>query len=139
MMKKIAKRNGARVIRRSAHEIWLAGLGALTVAEEEGGKLFRTLVKRGAGMETKNRQRLEKLIARVKPMREDAGVALAKVGVGMDNSMAAVLHRLGVPTRREIQGLTKRVEELTRSLERRHARPRKVAHHHKPAPMTPAA
>jgi poly(hydroxyalkanoate) granule-associated protein len=128
-MAKIAKRNGARVIRRSAHEIWLAGLGALTLAEEEGTKLFKVLVKRGAGIETKNRERLEKLISKVKPMREDAGVALKKVGVGMDNSMAAVLHRLGVPTRREIQGLTKRVEELTHSLERRRPRQHKAAHH----------
>jgi poly(hydroxyalkanoate) granule-associated protein len=138
MMKKIAKKNGARVIRRSAHEIWLAGLGALTLAEEEGSKLFKVLVKRGAGMETKNRERLEKLIAKVKPMREDAGVALQKVGVGMDNSMAAVLHRLGVPTRREIQSLTKRVEELTKNLERKRAHPKKVAAHRpKPSPMTP--
>jgi poly(hydroxyalkanoate) granule-associated protein len=122
MMPKVAKKkNRARVIRRSAHEIWLAGLGALTLAEEEGGKLFKVLVKRGAGMETKNRERLEKLLATVKPARQGARVALARVGVGMDNSMAAVLHRLGVPTRREIQSLTRRVEELTRALERRRA------------------
>jgi poly(hydroxyalkanoate) granule-associated protein len=128
VMAKIAKRGGARVIRRSAHEIWLAGLGALTLAEEEGTKLFKMLVKRGAEMETHNRERLEKLIAKVKPLREDAGVALQKVGAGMDNRMAAVLHRLGVPTRREIQGLSRRVEQLTHSLERRRPRQRKRAH-----------
>jgi poly(hydroxyalkanoate) granule-associated protein len=141
-MPKVAKKNGARngvrVLRRSAHEIWLAGLGALAVAEEEGTRLFKTLVKKGAGMEALNKDRLEKLIAKVKPMREDAGARLQKVGVGMDNSMAAVLHRLGVPTRKEIQGLTKRVEELTHSLERR-PRPKKPAAHHKPAPLAPVA
>jgi poly(hydroxyalkanoate) granule-associated protein len=135
-MAKTVKKNGkgsrAVMIRRSAHEIWLAGLGALIVAEEEGGRLFKTLVKRGAGMEATNKARLEKLVARVKPMREDAGAALHRVGAGMDNSMTAVLHRLGVPTRREIQGLTKRVEELTHSLERR-PRSRKPAHHKAPA------
>lgn len=140
-MPRIVKHNGkgdrARMIRKSAHEIWLAGLGALTLAEEEGGKLFKTLVKRGAGMETHNRQRLEKLIARVKPISHDAGVRLQKVGVGMDNSMAAVLHRLGVPTRKEIQGLTKRVEELTHSLERRRPRPKKPVAQHKPAAASP--
>jgi len=128
-MPKVAKKNGAKVLRRSAHEIWLAGLGALTLAEEEGSKLFKSLVKKGAGMEALNKARLEKLLAKVKPMREDAGMALQKVGTGMDNSMAAVLHRLGVPTRREIQGLTKRVEELTHSLERPRARHKKPAHH----------
>jgi poly(hydroxyalkanoate) granule-associated protein len=140
-MPKLAKHNGkgdrARMIRKSAHEIWLAGLGALTLAEEEGGKLFKTLVKRGAGMEATNKARLEKLLAKVKPLGEDAGARLQKVGVGMDNSMAAVLHRLGVPTRKEIQGLTKRVEELTHSLERKHPRPKKAGHHR--APAAPAA
>lgn len=144
-MAKIVKHNGkgdrARMIRKSAHEIWLAGLGALTLAEEEGGKLFKTLVKRGAGMEAHNKERLEKLIAKVKPISDDAGARLHKVGVGMDNSMAAVLHRLGVPTRKEIQGLTKRVEELTHSLERRRPRATKkpAAHHHKPAAAAPVA
>jgi poly(hydroxyalkanoate) granule-associated protein len=127
MMPKVAKRNGTRVIRRSAHEIWLAGLGALTLAEEEGGKLFKVLVKRGAGTEALNKARLEKLIAKVKPMREDAGMALQKVGTGVDNSMASVLHRLGVPTRKEIQSLTKRVEELTKNLERKRPRAKKAA------------
>jgi poly(hydroxyalkanoate) granule-associated protein len=135
-MPKIAKKNGTRVIRRSAHEIWLAGLGALTLAEEEGGKLFKTLVKKGAGTEAMNKVRLEKLIAKVKPMREDAGMALQRVGTGVDNSMATVLHRLGVPTRKEIQGLTKRVEELTKNLERRRPKHRKPAAHHKASVAT---
>jgi poly(hydroxyalkanoate) granule-associated protein len=139
MMPKAAKKDGARVIRRSAHEIWLAGLGALTLAEEEGGRLFKVLVKRGAVMETRNRERLEKVIAKVKPMRKDAGVALARVGVGMDNSMAAVLHRLGVPTRREIQSLTKRVEELTKTLERKRGSRKPARHPPKAAPMAPVA
>ena len=128
-MAKIVKRNearhGARVLRKSAHDVWLAGLGALALAEEEGGKLFKALVKRGAVLEAKNVERLEKLLAKAKPMGEDAVVALRKVSV--DTSMAGVLHRLGVPTRREIQGLTKRVEELTKSLERRPRRQGKPA------------
>lgn len=135
-MPKVAKKNGARKLSRSAHDVWLAGLGALTLAEEEGGKLFHMLVRRGAGMESKNRARFDKLIARMKPMGEDAGLALRRVGHGVDNSMTMVLHRLGVPTRREIQGLTKRVEELTHSLERRRPKAHKASH--KAESLTPA-
>ena len=140
-MPKIVKRNGARhgalVLRRSAHDVWLAGLGALSLAEEEGGRLFKALVKKGAGVEAKGKGQLDKLVSRVKPMREDAAEAWHRVGANMDSSMAAVLHRLGVPTRKEIAGLTKRVEELTHSLERRRTRAHKPAH--KPAPAAPAA
>ncbi|MCH7891294.1 MAG: phasin family protein, partial [Gemmatimonadetes bacterium] len=45
----------------SASKIWLAGLGALSVAEEEGGKLFKTLVKKGEGFEKRGKKRLEKV------------------------------------------------------------------------------
>ncbi len=135
-MAKLVKKNGGRALQHTAHDIWLAGLGALALAEEEGGRLFRSLVKKGAGTEALGKQRFERLIAKVKPMREDAGLALHRMGAGVDSSMAAVLHRLGVPTRREIQGLTKRVEELTHSLEHRRPRAKRPAHH-KPAATSP--
>ena len=38
----------AEQLKASAQEIWLAGLGALARAQEEGGKMFDTLVKEGA-------------------------------------------------------------------------------------------
>ena len=44
-------------------------------------------------------------------------------GLGVGNA----LHRIGVPTRHEIVTLTKRVEELTRSVERAKAKPKKRA------------
>ena len=41
--------------RKSAHRIWLAGLGALSAAEEEGSKLFHMLVDRGTEYEAKGK------------------------------------------------------------------------------------
>jgi poly(hydroxyalkanoate) granule-associated protein len=46
-------------VRGSARDIWLAGIGAMAVAEEESSKLFSTLVKKGSAYETRNRQRVE--------------------------------------------------------------------------------
>lgn len=34
-----------------SHDVWLAGLGALAVAEQEGSDLFQTLVKKGEELE----------------------------------------------------------------------------------------
>ena len=42
-MKKTRKNLEPRTIRRSAQQIWLAGLGAWALAGEEGGKLFGSL------------------------------------------------------------------------------------------------
>ena len=44
-------------VRESAQKIWLAGLGALSVAETEGTKLFKDLVKKGEGFEKRGKRR----------------------------------------------------------------------------------
>ena len=41
----------ARDVAKSAHQIWLAGLGMFDSAREEGGKLFDKMVKRGEQLE----------------------------------------------------------------------------------------
>ncbi len=104
-------------MRESAHQIWLAGLGALSVAEEEGTKLFKRLVKEGQSFEKRGKQRLEsmqgKVEDRVDDVRDKAESTLDRLGSSFDENVAATLKRLGVPSRHEIQRLTKRVEELT--------------------------
>ncbi|HCB39950.1 MAG TPA: poly(hydroxyalkanoate) granule-associated protein, partial [Gammaproteobacteria bacterium] len=42
-------------VKESANQIWLAGLGAYSKAEEEGGKLFEALVQDGEKLEAKTR------------------------------------------------------------------------------------
>ena len=39
-----------QTVRDSAQQIWLAGLGAFSKAQEEGGKVFETLVKEGLSL-----------------------------------------------------------------------------------------
>lgn len=136
-MKKTKKRAiEPPVIRRSAQQIWLAGLGAFALAGEEGGKLFSSLVKKGATIEKHNKVRLEKVLTRVGRARNDAGRALGRIGNPLDSGMSAALHQLGVPTRKEIVTLTKRVEELTRAVGRTKRTGKKA---HKPAAaLTPA-
>jgi poly(hydroxyalkanoate) granule-associated protein len=113
------KRNGKRtqtipMLKESAHEIWLAGLGAFALAGEEGGRLFKQLVKKGEGMEKVNKARINKIAARADDFRGEARTAVARLRTPIEAGMTNAMHRLGVPTRKEIATLTKRVEELTR-------------------------
>ena len=45
----MAKKKGDRIedLKTSMEKVWLAGLGALSQAEKQGDKLFKSLVKRG--------------------------------------------------------------------------------------------
>jgi poly(hydroxyalkanoate) granule-associated protein len=107
----------APVIRESVEQVWLAGLGALALAEEEGGKFYTTLVRKGEGFEKESIARLRKLSARAEGMRDNVRTnTIGRLGTGFDDAMTTMLHRLGVPTSREIASLTRRVETLTEHL-----------------------
>jgi poly(hydroxyalkanoate) granule-associated protein len=112
--KKSRKTAAIPMLKESAHEIWLAGLGAFALAGQEGGRLFKSLVKKGEGMEKVNKTRIHALTTRVNGLRGDARSAVARVRTPIEAGMTNAMHRLGVPTRKEIATLTKRVEELTR-------------------------
>lgn len=116
------KGTGAQA-RESVEQIWLAGLGALALTEEEGSKFFRSLVKKGEVVERRSRARVEGTVTAAKGA---ASVAVSKIERGVDNTMENVMHRLGVPTRREITGLTRRIEGLTKSMEKKPLRARKT-------------
>ena len=45
--KKKGKAQSASTVKNSAQQIWLAGLGAFSKAQQEGGKVFEALVKEG--------------------------------------------------------------------------------------------
>jgi poly(hydroxyalkanoate) granule-associated protein len=108
-------------VKETAHRIWLAGLGALAAAEEEGSKLFSRLVDRGRDVESRGKVEVDKVVDSAK---SKAGSAWDDLGTKVDETITAALHRLGVPTREEIHNLTRRVEELSSKVEQ--LRPRVV-------------
>lgn len=155
----MGKKNWQGDVRESAHKIWLAGLGALAVTEEEGSKLFKNLVQQGERYEAQGKERLKEAKkganeagARAKKLAEEtaerakraAEGAWEQLGGAFDDKLAKALHRIGVPTRDEINALSRRIEELTRAVDR--ARAPKPAGGAKPsgsaggaAPKKPAA
>lgn len=125
-------------IKQNAEKVWLAGLGALATAEEEGGKLLRGLMKKGESYEKKGLAQFDKLKAKVEGVAETAkdraGEAWGKVEGKvedvedrLDDRVASVLRKIGVPSKNEIATLTRRVEELTLLVEKKLKPARKTA------------
>ena len=108
----------------SAHKIWLAGLGALAKAEQEGTKVFHNLVEAGEDFEARGKKRFKLVKGKVDEAREMAGETFDKLGDTFDDKVAGAVRRLGVPNRSEIQRLTKRVEELTAKVDRLKPKPK---------------
>jgi poly(hydroxyalkanoate) granule-associated protein len=128
MAKKKAKKGQ---LRESAEQVWLAGLGALATAEEEGGKAFKGLVRKGKRYQKSLKKPVgdakKTVEGTVEDVRGRAGKTWKKVEETFDSQVTVALHRLGVPTRKEITDLTLRVEALTRKLEGGPAKAKKPA------------
>jgi poly(hydroxyalkanoate) granule-associated protein len=102
----------AQTIKDSAHQIWLAGLGAFAKAQEEGTKVFEALVKEGEKIQTRTREVAEDKFAEA---RKAASGTWDKLESVFEERVARALHSLNVPTKKDIDTLTQRVHELTTS------------------------
>ncbi|PID43553.1 MAG: poly(hydroxyalkanoate) granule-associated protein [Proteobacteria bacterium] len=108
-------------IKSSARQIWLAGLGAYNKAEEDTGKLFDKLVKEGEEIETKTRSTVKKqfqvMETTVEDVKSRASGTLDKLEHVFDQRVSRTLKRLGIPTKKEMLELQKRVDVLSAKLE----------------------
>ena len=105
-------------LKDSAGKIWLAGLGALSMAGEEGSKLFQNLVEKGKEFDKRENAPTEAVKRTVDSARDRAGDVMNRFEEMFNDKVAFALTKMGVPTREEIQGLTARVEALMVSLEK---------------------
>jgi len=109
-------------IMESGQQIWLAGLGAFSKAQEEGGKLYDSLVKEGSALEkvtskyttakvSEVRGAVETTVNQVKDRATDTFGKLEKV---FEDRVSGALGALGIPGREELNDLSRKVEELNR-------------------------
>ena len=109
-------------VKDSAQQIWLAGLGAFSKAQEEGGKVFEALVKEGLTIQRKTQAAAEEKIteatSRVTSMANDIGSRAQgqwdKLENIFEDRVAKALSKLGVPSARDLQALTARVDALSK-------------------------
>lgn len=110
----------AERVRESAQQIWLAGLGAFAKAQQEGGKVFESLVQDGVNLQRKTQTAAQERMAEAtERITEMAGGLSAKAGQQwgrlegiFEERVARALTGLGVPTAADLQALTQRIQDL---------------------------
>ena len=128
-------------VKESAQQIWLAGLGAFSKAQEEGGKVFEALVKEGLTIQRKTQavaeEKITEATSRVTTMASDIGSKAQgqwdKLENIFEDRVAKALAKLGVPSARDLEALSARVDALAKGSK---AAPAKAAA--KPAAKAPA-
>jgi len=112
----------AEKVKDSANQIWLAGLGAYSKAEQEGSKLFDALVQDGEKLEARTRALVDKPLTvakgTVETVRARATGSWERVEKAFDLRVSKALHRLNIPTRSDIDQLQDRVTELAEQVRR---------------------
>ncbi|MEL6616836.1 MAG: phasin family protein [Bacteroidota bacterium] len=121
-------------VRDAAQNVFLAGLGALVTAKETGVDTFETLVKKGEtvdlgtvgtervkqireGIDEATDKATDAVKGRVSDAKYVAGETASNVEDRVQDAVASVMKKLGVPTRAEITELTASVERLTARVE----------------------
>ncbi len=120
------KKNGnaqlSSTVKDSAQQIWLAGLGAFSKAQEEGGKVFESLVKEGMSIQRKTQavaeEKISEATSRVTTMASDIGSKAQgqwdKLENIFEDRVAKALSKLGVPSARDLEALSARVDALSK-------------------------
>lgn len=102
----------AHTIRASAHQIWLAGLGAFAKTQQEGGKVFEALVKEGSQLKDKAQVPFEALASKADELAGKAGAPWDKLESVFEARSSQVMQRMGLPTAQEVADLRAQVAAL---------------------------
>ena len=111
----------ANTVKESAHQIWLAGLGAFSKAQAEGNKVFETLVREGVSLQRKTHAAAEDKINEVTHKMTDMAGGLSgkatqhwdKLESIFEERVAKALNRLGVPSAKDVDALMARIDALS--------------------------
>ena len=111
----------AHSVKESAQQIWLAGMGAFSKAQEEGGKVFEALVKEGTTLQRKTQavaeEKLGEVTSRMSNMAGDVGAKAGqqwdKLETIFEERVAKSLNKLGVPSAKDVDALIKRIDALS--------------------------
>lgn len=157
-----AVNKAAAPVIESAREIWLAGLGAFNVAQqegykvlEEGSKIFEKLVAEGSKVESRTRKEVqgavsdirsevENRVAEARSQARNQAEAVRKQAVDnwdklekiFEERVARSLTKLGIPGKEDVNKLADRVAELNKRVDALDSKPAKAA---KKAPAKKAA
>ena len=138
----------------SAQQIWSAGLGAMARAQEGGTKIFEDLVREGTKLQGGALTTAQKVVMqafqgaqktvnrRVDGVKGQATETWDNLEKIFQTRVQRALHQLGMPTAEEIGALTRKVNELTESVDKlaqARSTPRKAAGRKVPARKGKAA
>jgi poly(hydroxyalkanoate) granule-associated protein len=130
-----------------AQHIWLAGLGAMAKAQEEGTKAIEALVNDGLAFQRKSQAEAQKRLHEATEQLSHMASGLGQQTSGrvdrlehlFEDRVAKALHRLGIPTLQDMQALNDRLTHLEAWVQSQSPQPPAVTPSAKSAPKSSAS
>ena len=109
----------------SAQQLWSAGVGAINKAQEESNRVLESLVKEGQEIQERTVKFADQKVVEVTgKVSKLAGTMSSKATQHWDKleqvfeeRVARALSRLGVPTNKDVQQLTERIDQLSATIQ----------------------
>jgi len=101
------------IVVKGAHKTAQAGLGAVTMAQDETGNLFNKMVERGEEIEQK---RSKQLRAELKKPKKEFNKLNDKVSDKLGGGFEKALNWRNIPTRSDVKTLNTKVAALTKKV-----------------------
>jgi poly(hydroxyalkanoate) granule-associated protein len=114
MEEELIGENGSNAMLDMAHKVLLAGIGVIALTQEEVEKFVAKLVERGEIAEKDGRKMLKDVMER---RRKQAEEVRSETEEKVDKRLDEMLTRLNVPTRDDIDTLSKQIASLTRKVD----------------------
>ena len=99
-----------RLLFHSARKVLLAGIGAMSLAQEEVEEFVNRLVERGEIADKEGRSLVHEIL-------EKRRKGVEKVEEELGKRIEAVLGRMNLPTKSEIDELSKKIDRLSRKID----------------------
>ena len=97
-----------------ARKVLLASVGAVALAQDEVEAFVNRLVERGEIAEKDGRKLINDVMDRRRKQMEDTQ---AKAKEGLDSRVEAILHRMNIPTKSDIETLSQKIAALTKKVD----------------------
>jgi poly(hydroxyalkanoate) granule-associated protein len=122
----------------TANKIWKAGLGALRTAEEEGSRIFKSLMEKGDSFQSSSRKESQKQIDKMsKIIKGGVGSVKGKLDditdqkdrfwevLKLEDTFKSVMKTFGVATNKDIDILKKKIDAISKSVNELRGDPQK--------------
>jgi len=107
-------------IKRNSNKIWLAGLGAYSMIQEQGSEAFEELVGKGQVFERINHTKDIEVApdSRLDELKVRANQTMDRIERAFDMRVSSTLGRLGISRRSDLDLLNEKIDRLAAALDK---------------------